>query len=311
MNHARCLTLGALCLVLFAAMPRAATAQDVYNDNVVIVLDASGSMSRTMRGVHKLEAAKQAIVEVLRTVPHTTQVGLLVFTSTDGQAGWVYPLGPRDDARLLKALTPIRAKGGTPLGEYIKRGADRLLEQRENQLGYGTFRLLVVTDGEATDGPLTDRYVPEVIAKGILLDVIGVDMAKDHALATRAHSYRSASDPASLKRAIAEVLAEVAPGDRDVADADAFAMLEPLPTEAAQAIINGLKSPDNRPIGSGTFVEASIPPPAGRGAPGPTSPSGTGSAPTKKGKGFDRGTLFVIIIVIIVVTSMARKRARR
>ena len=218
------------------------------------------------------------------------------------------PLGPRDDGRLLEALTPIRARGGTPLGQYIKLGADRLLEQRAEQLGYGTFRLLVVTDGEATDGQLTERYVPEVVARGIVLDVIGVDMGQDHTLAAMAHSYRSAADPGSLKRAIAEVLAEVDPSDRDVADADAFALLEPLSTEAAQAVIDGLKNIDNRPIGRETFVPAT-PPPIASSAPG-GSPPGGASPPTKRGRGIEPARFLVIAIIIAVVVSLARKRSR-
>jgi hypothetical protein len=138
---------------------------------------------------------------------------------------------------------------GTPLGAYIKKGADRLLEARAKQFGYGTFRLLVVTDGEAEDQNLVDRYTPEVIARGITVDVIGVAMNERHTLATRVHSYRSANDPDSLKRAVAEVFGEIGGRGNDTVTAETFAEIQPIPAEAAQAMIQALSSSGNHPIG--------------------------------------------------------------
>ncbi|MBN1864944.1 MAG: VWA domain-containing protein, partial [Victivallales bacterium] len=144
----RSITLTLTVLLLLCHVPMAEA--QVYDDNVVIVLDASGSMKGPLRSagdggqVDRLTAAKTAIKEVVRTIPSSTNIGLLVFGG--GRDGWVYPLGPRDDARLMKAVDAIKAGGGTPLGEYMKKGADRLLETRHRQYGYGTYRLLIVTD---------------------------------------------------------------------------------------------------------------------------------------------------------------------
>jgi len=92
---------------------------------------------------------------------------LLVFSAKGVETDWLYPLGPRDDAKLMQAIDRPQPGGGTPLGAYLKKGTDRLLEERAKQFGYGTFRLLVVTDGEAGDKELVERYTPEVIARGI------------------------------------------------------------------------------------------------------------------------------------------------
>ncbi len=220
-------------------------------DNVIIVLDGSGSMSRPLPGsnMDKMTAAKVALKEVLKSVPQETRIGLLVFSANGVDSDWVYPLGPRDDARLIQAIDRPIPNNGTPLGAYIKKGADRLLEERAKQFGYGTFRLLVVTDGEATDGQLTERYTPEVIARGITVDVIGVAMSQRHTLATKVHSYRSATDPASLKRAIAEVFGEIGGRGNDVTDSEAFAELKSIPSEIAMTMIQALSSSGNYPIG--------------------------------------------------------------
>ncbi len=221
-------------------------------DNVVIVLDASGSMKQKMRGtnIKKMDAAKDALKAVLQNVSPNTHIGLLVFSSKNLKNDWAYPLGPRDEQELIKAIDLPIANRGTPLGEYIKIGADRLLEAREGQYGYGTYRLLIVTDGDANDPELVDRYTPEVLARGITMDVIGVDMEQDHTLATMAHSYRRANDPASLEQAIREVFAELSTDTGDFSMDEAFDLIAPIPLETAAAALQALSTSGNEPIGS-------------------------------------------------------------
>lgn len=223
-----------------------------YSDNVVIVLDASGSMKDVMpgTGISKMEVAKSALKEVLRQVPASTQIGLLVFSASNLRNDWAYPLGPRNDAALTAAIDPIQPGSDTPLGRYIKRGADRLLEERAKQFGYGTYRLLIVTDGEAQDQQLVKSYTPDVMARGITMDVIGVAMRGDHTLATKVHSYRRGNDPEALRRAIREVFGEVGGAVGDVAQAEAFEMLAPIPLGVANAMIQALSVSGNHPIGT-------------------------------------------------------------
>ncbi|MBN2589403.1 MAG: VWA domain-containing protein [Sedimentisphaerales bacterium] len=230
--------------------------QETDIDNVVIVLDASGSMNEGMRDaqgkeVKKIDAAKAALYEVLNQVPDTTHIGLFVFSSTRGSGVWFYDLGPKDDAKLKQAINSIQPSGGTPLGTYMKVGADRLLKEREKQFNYGSYRLLVVTDGEANNERpnLVDDYTKEIMSRGITLDAIGVSMANKHTLATKVHSYRSAKDPESFTRAVREVFAEISSEKNDVAGEDAFALIAGIPTEVAAGMISALSNTGNNPIG--------------------------------------------------------------
>jgi uncharacterized protein YegL len=248
-----------LALAALAAPALGAGGTDVYRNNVVIVLDASGSMAEPMGGSRfkKMNAAKSALKEVLKHVAETTNIGLLVFSSRNVRVEWVYPLSPKDDARLMRAIDLPMPGGSTPLGAYIKKGADRLLEERAAQFGYGTYRLLIVTDGEAQDQNLVERYTPEVIARGITVDVIGVAMKKAHTLATKVNSYRSADDPESLERAVAEVFAEMSGTDTDSADDDAFEILAGLPDGLAEKMLGALATSGNEPIGRRTATRGS------------------------------------------------------
>jgi len=241
-----------ILIVLLISMIISATSTeaDQYQDNIVIVLDASGSMNESIGGTKKMDAAKSALWEVLKGIPDTTNVGLLVFSGSSITDDWVYPLGPRNRAKLFEAINLPQPGGGTPLGKYIKTGADRLLQQRQKQYGYGSYRLLIVTDGEAQDRNLVNKYVPDVLSRGITVDVIGVGMRKEHILATMVNSYRKADDPESLKEAISQVFAEISAGGTDTVSEEAFEVLEGIPDELAKEMIKALSSSGNYPIGT-------------------------------------------------------------
>ena len=266
--------LGAVLAGLWAAPLGQAQVQ--VTDNVVVVVDASGSMGANMAGTgrDRMSVAKDALKQVLDQIPDTTHVGILVFP----RGNWVYPLGPRKESMLAGAIDSIQSGGGTPLGEYMKRGADVLLNARRKQFGYGTYRLLVVTDGEAGDARQVEAYTPDIISRGITIDVIGVEMASRHTLATKVHSYRNANDPESLKQAISEVFAEVASGDAGQTGEDAFELIADLPEATASAMLKSLSTSGNQPIGeapSMRSVESPSPSPASSYSGGTTSSQST------------------------------------
>ena len=239
-------------LFAFLAASPLARAQDepIGHNQVVIVLDGSGSMEGKMPdGKSKMHAAKAALHQVVLNLPQDTHVGLLVFSSNAD--GWAYPLGPRNDTALSVAIDGAKAGGGTPLGAYIKKGADALLDKRAEEHNYGTYRLLVVTDGEATDSRLMMRYAPEVVARGIRFDVIGVAMAKSHTLKNLADSYRAADDSEQLVRAVSAVFAEIDASDSADLQGEVFEVLDGLPDPVALAMIEALTSSAylNQPLG--------------------------------------------------------------
>ena len=318
--------------LLAAGFPSQSTWAQEARDYVVIVLDASGSMKQGLSGTgtDKMTAAKAALKEVLQKVPQSTHIGLLVFSAANVRNDWVYPLGPRHEAELMRAIDLPVPNSGTPLGAYIKKGADRLLEERAKQFGYGTYRLLIVTDGEAQDQELVDRYTPELIARGVTVDVIGVGMKKTHTLARKVHSYRAANDPASLRRALSEVFAEVSSTGSDVAQADAFDLIAPIPNSVAMAMLQAVSTAPNHPLGTRPKPTADVTPvPAPKTKPpessppqatipaapiAPSAPAPISSAPSRSHRGnFPR---WIIIAAVLILASryllgIKRKGVRR
>ena len=252
-------------------------AQVQVTDNVVVVVDASGSMGAPMGGSTRMSVAKEALKQVLEQIPDTTHVGILVFP----RGNWVYPLGPRKESMLAGAIDSIQSGGATPLGDYMKRGADALLKARRKQFGYGTYRLLVVTDGEANDRGKVEAFTPDIISRGITIDCIGVEMASRHTLATKVHSYRNANDPESLRQAISEVFAEVASGDAGPGGENAFELIADLPEATASAMLKSLSTSGNQPIGEVPSMRAANPPSP---SPAPSYSGGTTSSQSTSGE---------------------------
>ena len=278
---------------------------DIHKDNIVVILDASGSMQDKFSGDQtksKMAAAKAALQEVLSKVPDGTQIGLLVFSGANIQNDWVYPLGPKDTQKLIAAIHLPQPSGNTPLGKYIRIGANRLLEQRERQYNYGNYRLLVVTDGEASDTDKVKYYTPEILNRQIRIDVIGVDMKTDHILANVVDSYRKADNPGELVAAVSQILAETSDTGTDVGGEDAFEYIAPLSSEIAADLIQRLTTlPSNTSIAVKPAEVASTRTASPRKTPVPQQRD------TEK-----RGTAwFVVVLVVLFVIGFLIFRNRK
>ena len=265
---------------------------DIHKDNIVVILDASGSMQDKFSGDRtksKMEAAKAALEEVLSKVPDDTHIGLLVFSGANVRNEWVYPLGPKDTQKLIAAIHLPQPSGNTPLGKYIRIGANRLLEQREKQYNYGNYRLLVVTDGEASDADKVKHYTPEILNRQIRIDVIGVDMKTDHMLAKVVDSYRKADNPGELVAAVSEILAETGDTGTDVGGEDAFEYIAPLSSEIAADLIERLTTP-----ASNTAIAVK----QAKSTPQRTTPPRQAPTPQRQNTGGNQGTLWFVVILI-------------
>lgn len=270
------------------------SADDIHKDNIVVILDASGSMQDKFSGDRtksKMEAAKAALQEVLAKVPDDTWIGLLVFSGANIRNEWVYPLGEKDTQQLIAAINLPQPGGGTPLGKYIRIGANRLLEERAKQYNYGNYRLLIVTDGEASDAAQVEYYTPEILNRQIRVDVIGVDMETDHMLAKVVDSYRRADNPGELVAAVSEILAETGDTVTDVDGEDAFEYIAPLSSEIAADLIQRLTTP---PSNTAIAVNRMT-------APAPQTTTTPKQTSTPQGPDPEnRGTSWLVILLIVL-----------
>jgi Ca-activated chloride channel family protein len=176
------------------------------SSNAIIVFDGSGSMAG-----EPIEQAKRAVSSFVARAPQDLNIGLVVFDSSRPDGKEVLPLGRGEDQRrtLTEQIRQIKAGGGTPLGSAIKIGTDSLIKQFQKQLRYGDIRLIVVTDGAASDMEIFSRSIQYAQAYHVPLYTIGFRIQSNHPLRQYSESYFTASDEAQLLDAMEETLAEL------------------------------------------------------------------------------------------------------
>ena len=301
-----------LCLLAIAF---ALATQSFASDSVVIVLDDSGSMNEKMSGgIKRIEAAKNAIKIVLRQFSPETKVGLLLLNGDRAKQHWAIPLEHLSVPQAIRRVESVVANGATPLGERMREAADALLKQREQQI-YGTYRLLIVTDGEANDAKLLAQYLPDVLSRGLVVDAIGVDMKQHHSLATRVHSYRRADDAVALSKAVQEVFAEKT--GTGVTDAqEDYSLLQAFDDETAKEALLALSKPNNSPIvgfaiPSESTVPAALPSTASTVAPSVTPTTSVSSILRTAIATFLNCMLGLVIFVIVIVAVFSKSKLIR
>jgi len=180
--------------------------------NIYFIMDGSGSMNEPTtrdcggdkRFISKMAGARWAIKEFLETVPDDVNIGLYVFDLNGRRE--VIPLGSSNREAFIAAIEAIDAGGQTPLAEALQFGTDRLVEQYRNQLGYGEFRLVVVTDGIAEGIPGAAIYAAK---HGMPIYAIGLCVKADHPLRHFSVSYLAADNYQDLQKGLEATLAEL------------------------------------------------------------------------------------------------------
>lgn len=174
--------LATLTAGLGSALPAAADETPTKaSPKVELVLDVSGSMrTRDIDGQSRMTAAKQAFNEVLDSVPEQVQLGIRTlgadYPGDDRKVGCkdtkqLYPVGPLDRTEAKTAVATLAPTGWTPIGPALLGAADDL------EGGDSTRRIVLISDGEDTCGPLDPCEVArDIAARGIhlVIDTLGL-----------------------------------------------------------------------------------------------------------------------------------------
>lgn len=190
--------------------------------NFYFIFDASGSMKNSPeapcepgRFRTKLDGALWAVRTFLDQVPDDVNLGLFIFDRRGRRE--VVPLGTGNRSAFLEQVERISPGGGTPLADAIRSGTLSLVQEYGAQLGYGEYRLIVVTDGEAAEIPEAAQFAAEW---GMPIYAIGLCIGENHPLRVHAVSYRAADNFEDLARGLTETLAELPNFDADTFDAE-------------------------------------------------------------------------------------------
>ena len=193
-----------------ARTDQASVSSDLFARNYYVVLDASGSM--TERGcsgdLPKIDAARTALSAFAESLPAGANLGLQVFDARGVREQ--IPLASGNREKFKTVLAAVRAGGGTPLHSAITQAYAKLEAQGARQLGYGEYHLVVVTDGEASDGQDPTNAVKVILDRSpVVLHTIGFCIGTRHSLNQPGRTiYRAADDPKQLRQHLSDVLAE-------------------------------------------------------------------------------------------------------
>lgn len=216
----------------------------------IIVMDGSGSMWGQIDGRPKLEIARQAVADVVASLPGGQEIGLIAYGHrSKGDCGDIevlVPPAPGAGARIVDAVNVMRFLGKTPLSDAVRRAAGELRFTEE------AARVVLVTDGVETCGGDPCALGAELEAAGLDFTAhvvgFGLSAAEGARVACLAEEtggrYIAANDAASLGTALAETVAAPPPAAPPAAPAVPGVMLFSEPDFGGESHFLAADSPD-------------------------------------------------------------------
>ena len=172
-------------------------ADDVMAENYLVVLDDSGSMAGD-----RILQAKNALVRLANSLPSEHQLGLVFLNRQD-----TVPFST-DRTKFLDQVSTAYANGGTPLSRSTVRGYEFITAQASRQNGYGAYHMIIVTDGNSTDGSPLPLIQSMVAKTAVQVHVVGFHLSDHELNAPQFVDYQTASNSEELAAAFQAVTAE-------------------------------------------------------------------------------------------------------
>jgi Ca-activated chloride channel family protein len=134
--------------LVLAASLLAATSTVLAGDNLMLVLDASGSMWGRIEGRSKVEIARETVTGVVRAWKADDALGLVAYghrrKGDCADIETLIPVGPLDAESYLSTVNGLNALGMTPLSAAVQQAAAALKSSERKAT------VILVSDGEET-----------------------------------------------------------------------------------------------------------------------------------------------------------------
>jgi Ca-activated chloride channel family protein len=148
------------------------------NENVMLVLDVSGSMWGQINGVAKIEIARDALKSLVENWSDDREVGLVAYGHREkgscSDIEVVMPVGPLDAASMNATVAALQPKGKTPLSAAVKMAAEALKYTEDRST------VILISDGKETCDldPCEIGTELEKLGVDLTVHVIGFDVKK-------------------------------------------------------------------------------------------------------------------------------------
>ena len=184
--------------------------QSAAAENAMLVLDASGSMWAQIDGKTKIEIARSAVADMLKTWPQGHQLGLVAYghrrKGDCADIETLLPVAALEPAIFKSKVDALNPKGMTPISAAVQHGAAALKSSEQKAT------VILISDGEETCNLDPCAVAKQLEADGIdfTAHVIGFDVAKGsladiqlQCLASETGGkYLNASNASELNRAL-------------------------------------------------------------------------------------------------------------
>ena len=259
------------CITLLFFVIGVAAQEATPPNNIVIVLDGSGSMQADLNGQTRLQVAKDSLSTVSAEIPAGANVSLWAYghrLSQDDPAAScqdieeIIPLGPFDPGAFQTAVTNLNAIGYTPISDTLTHAAATLPLEGDNTI-------VLLSDGEETCGGNPCLVAEQLAAQNIELVVNTIGFAADENTRQQLQciaqvtggTYYDAQDADALVTALRE--ASETPGTVRIVDPDGnllsdvpFSLVNPDTDERVGTYRGSAQVPE-----AGYFVNVPIEPP--------------------------------------------------
>jgi Ca-activated chloride channel family protein len=204
------LFLAALTLLLVSlARPQATIAEPRREGTVVLAFDTSGSMAADDLQPSRMEAAKAAARTFVERQPATIRIGVVAF----GESGLITRQPTTDRTQVLHAIDRLSPTGGTALGRGIQTSLSAIagrtvrLDDPEAAGGdgsdvgyYGSSAVVLLSDGENTDGPDPQEAADLASTAGVKIYPIGLGSPAGTVVELDGFQVATALDEAMLRQ---------------------------------------------------------------------------------------------------------------
>ena len=206
-------TLYALVLCVLAAM----VSLPARAQNVLFIVDFSGSMNEKVAGRPKIVSAKEVFRQTLREMPQAAHIGLMVYGHRRAKdckdIELMSGLGQDASSALADRVDQLKAKGETPIATALLQSLGVFASHKGE-----TNAIVLITDGreECNGDPCAATQALVAAGVDVKVHVVGFNLSGEDRKAVECITqlssgrYFDAKDGVALKAALAEVRQTVA-----------------------------------------------------------------------------------------------------
>ena len=150
--------------------------EETSTGNILLILDASGSMWGQIEGENKISIAKDVLKELASELPDGTEVGLIAYGHREKgdceDIETIVEIGPIDKAALNEKIDALNPKGKTPITDSVLMAFESVKATED------AVTVILVSDGIETCGGDPCKAVKEAKDSGInfIMHVVGFDV---------------------------------------------------------------------------------------------------------------------------------------